>query len=148
MITGGLGGLGLLTAEWLAENGAPHLLLAGRSAPSSEATAHIAGLEARGVRVYVRRTDVSRAEEVAALWADAGRDYPAIRGVLHLAGALDNGVLLQQNWSRFRNVLGAKVAGAWHLHNCTKNLETDFFVLYSSVAALLGSRPTALAMVP
>jgi hypothetical protein len=64
---------------------------------------------------------------------------PPLRGVFHLAGLLDNGALLSQEWSRFATVLAAKVEGTWHLHNLTKNLSLDYFVLFSSVASLIGS---------
>jgi len=64
---------------------------------------------------------------------------PALRGVFHAAGALDDGTLLQQSWSRFADVMGAKVAGAWSLHALTRDDELDAFVLFSSVASLLGS---------
>jgi len=67
--------------------------------------------------------------------------------VIHSVGVLDDGALLQQNWARFATVLAPKLAGAWHLHQLTQAGETgntlDFFVLFSSAAALLGSRGQA-----
>jgi acyl carrier protein len=64
---------------------------------------------------------------------------PALRGVFHEAGVLDDGVLSQQTWSRFERVMNSKVQGAWHLHELTRDLPLDFFVLFSSAAAVLGS---------
>jgi len=64
---------------------------------------------------------------------------PRLRGIYHLAGVLDNGVLREQTRERFDRVMGAKMFGAWHLHELTRNLELDQFVLFSSAAALLGA---------
>jgi myxalamid-type polyketide synthase MxaB len=62
-----------------------------------------------------------------------------LRGIIHAAGVLDDGILQQQNWQRFERVMAPKVQGAWNLHTLTQKLPLDFFVLFSSTAALLGS---------
>jgi acyl transferase domain-containing protein/acyl carrier protein len=139
LITGGLGGLGLLTAEWLAAQGARALALMGRSAPDDAVRRRIAALEQAGVRVLVFTGDVASPDRVAGLIARVAAELPPLHGVIHAAGTLDDGALSQQSWPRFENVLAAKVAGAWHLHTQTRQLPLDFFVLYSSAAALLGS---------
>jgi acyl carrier protein len=64
---------------------------------------------------------------------------PKLAGIIHAAGVLDDGVLLRQTWSRFASVLAPKAAGAWNLHEATRGLELDFFVLFSSIASLVGS---------
>ena len=64
---------------------------------------------------------------------------PPLRGIFHLAGVLDDGVLREQTRERFDRVMAAKVLGAWHLHELTRDLPLDLFVLFSSAAALLGS---------
>ena len=139
-ITGGLGALGLFTAEWLAQQGAGHLLLTGRSGPTADAEARIARLREGGTRVSVSRSDVASPAAVEAIVAGLAADRAApLRGIVHAAGRLDDGVLRHQNWSRFATVLQAKAAGAWHLHQATRHLALDFFVLYSSVSAVLGS---------
>ncbi|MBZ4192825.1 MAG: SDR family NAD(P)-dependent oxidoreductase [Candidatus Contendobacter sp.] len=138
LITGGLGGLGLRSAQWLAERGARSVLLMGRSVPSSQVKTAIAALETSGVRVILALGDVACETDVrAALAAAPGR----LAGVIHAAGVLDDGVLAQLDWPRFEQVLAAKVAGAWLLHRLTGNL--DFFLLYSSAVGLVGSRGQA-----
>jgi acyl transferase domain-containing protein/D-arabinose 1-dehydrogenase-like Zn-dependent alcohol dehydrogenase/acyl carrier protein len=138
LITGGLGGLGLRSAQWLAERGARSIILMGRSAPSSQAQTAIAALEISGVRVILALGDVACEADVrAALAAAPGR----LAGVIHAAGVLDDGVLAQLDWPRFERVLAAKMAGAWLLHRLTENL--DFFLLYSSAVGLVGSRGQA-----
>ncbi len=139
LITGGMSGLGLLTAQWLVERGARHLVLMGRRAASEEAKRVIAELEARGVEVFALQGDVSKVEDVTRILAEINQAMPLLRGVIHSAGLLDDGVLLQQTWERYTNVFGPKVYGAWHLHALTKHMPLDFFVIYSSVSALLGS---------
>ncbi len=139
LVTGGLGGLGLLLARWLVDRGAREISLVGRSAPSAGAVAAIRELEARSARVRTLRADVGRREEVARALAEAGEGLPSLAGVFHAAGVLDDGVLLEQSWDRFPKVLAPKVAGAWHLHELTREIPLLRFVLFSSAAGLLGS---------
>ncbi|NES13758.1 MULTISPECIES: type I polyketide synthase [Micromonospora] len=139
LITGGLGALGLETARWLADRGARHLVLVGRSRPSAAAERVLAELIGRGVDVQIRQADIARYDEVAAVLAAIDRDLPPLAGVVHAAGVLDDGLMRQLDRARFRAVAAPKVDGAWHLHRATLDRELDFFVLFSSAAALLGS---------
>ncbi len=81
----------------------------------------------------------AKREEVAALLADIGAEVPPLRGIFHLAGVLDDGVLREQTRERFDRVMAAKALGAWYLHELTRGQPLDLFVLFSSAAALLGS---------
>jgi len=139
LITGGLGGLGLLTADWLAVREACHLVLVSRRSPadiSPETQGQIQALEARGARVTVVQADVAQRDDLAAEIASLGTP---LRGVIHGAGVLDDGVLQQLTWERMESVLAPKVYGAWHLHQLTQEQPLEFFVLFSSAASLLGS---------
>ncbi len=140
LVTGGLGGLGLKVAEWLADRGAGHLVLTGRSAqPSDEAQQTIHHIESKGTGVTVMVGDISRESDVQRILGHVAANLPPLRGVVHAAGVLADGVLRQQTWEDFENVLAPKVLGAWHLHRQTQSLPLDFFVCFSSVASLLGS---------
>ncbi|MEZ4644655.1 MAG: type I polyketide synthase, partial [Chloroflexota bacterium] len=139
LVTGGLGGLGLAVARWLAEMGARHLALVGRSAPAAAAQAVLAELAEAGVQVTVLAADVSRQDDMARVLAQMAAEMPPLRGVIHAAGVLDDGVLAQQSWERFARVFAPKVGGGWILHELTKQMPLDFFVLFSSAVALLGS---------
>jgi acyl transferase domain-containing protein/acyl carrier protein len=139
LVTGGLGGLGLTVARWLVEQGARHLVLMGRSAPSAAAREVLNELEGAGVRVEVSAADVAREEQVAGVLDAARRRLPPLRGVVHAAGVLDDGILTQQTRARFETVMAPKVSGAWNLHRLTLGTELDFFVLFSSGASVLGS---------
>ncbi|QQR41971.1 SDR family NAD(P)-dependent oxidoreductase [Myxococcus xanthus] len=138
LLTGGLGGLGLALAGWMVEQGARNLVLIGRGAPRPEAQEAIRALETAGARVLVLQADVSKQEDVRRTLDEAEKLAP-LRGVVHAAGVLDDGVLLQQDWKRFTRVLAPKVDGAWHLHTLTQGKPLDFFVLYSSASSLLGA---------
>ena len=83
--------------------------------------------------MWRRREGTDRALAAA---IEGGR---ALRGVVHAAGVLDDGVMAEQDWSRAAAVLGPKVAGAWHLHEATVRQPLDFFVLFSSTASVLGT---------
>jgi acyl transferase domain-containing protein/NADPH:quinone reductase-like Zn-dependent oxidoreductase/NAD(P)-dependent dehydrogenase (short-subunit alcohol dehydrogenase family)/acyl carrier protein len=140
LITGGLGGLGLRTAQWMVEHGAGCLALMGRSAPTAEVSTALAAMKTRGARVVVFQGDVAREKDVVGVLMQIKGSLPPLRGIIHSVGVLDDGASLQQTWERFAKVLAPKVDGAWLLHQLTQDLLLDFFVLYSSMAALLGSR--------
>ncbi|MFY1830940.1 SDR family NAD(P)-dependent oxidoreductase [Myxococcus fulvus] len=139
LVTGGLGGLGLSAARWLVEHGARNLLLMGRSAPSQTTRKALTELEALGARVVVAQADVADAEQLrAALARTRDGALPPLRGVLHCAGVLEDATLARLTPSHLRTVMTPKVRGAWNLHALTRGESLDFFVLYSSVASLLG----------
>lgn len=139
LVTGGLSGLGLLTAQWMYERGARHLVLMGRRAPSEAAVTAIRDMEEQGVRITIARGDVADREHLAGLFASFGRSLPPLRGIVHSAGTLDDGVLAQQTWERFEKVMAPKVDGAWHLHTLSQDQPLDFFVFFSSAVSMLGS---------
>jgi polyketide synthase 12/myxalamid-type polyketide synthase MxaB len=138
LVTGGLGGLGLLTAGWLVERGARHLLLTGRRGLTDEARAQVETWRQAGVEVRVEAVDVADEEVMRGVLGDLGAGRP-LRGVIHAAGVLEDGLLVRQGWEPFCRVLRPKAGGAWVLDRLTRTLPLDFFVLYSSAASLLGS---------
>src|SRR5262249_38880331 len=139
LITGGLGDLGLLTANWLVDRGARHLVLIGRSNASDTALSAIERMKQKGAEIIFSRADVSQSDQLAGVLAEIGRTMPPLKGVIHAAGVLDDGTLRQMTSERLRAVLAPKVAGAWNLHLQTCGADLDFFVLFSSAAALIGS---------
>jgi acyl transferase domain-containing protein/acyl carrier protein len=138
LITGGLGALGLLTAKALANLGARNLVLTGRTGPSGK-EAHLAQLASLGAKVTIASLDISSPAETTRLFTETLSGLPALAGVIHAAGVLDDGMILQQSAERFAKVMAPKVAGAWNLHLHTKDLALDFFLMYSSAASLIGS---------
>ncbi|NVI97743.1 type I polyketide synthase [Myxococcus sp. AM009] len=142
LLTGGLGALGRRAAQTLVSLGARSLVLMGRSEPDGAARAWMDSLRDESVQVRYLRCDVADARELSR-GLDSLRDAPALGGVLHAAGVLDDGILLEQSWERFQKVFEPKLVGAWNLHALTREQPLDFFVLFSSVAALLGPQGQA-----
>lgn len=136
LITGGLGDLGIRVAELLAVRGARQIVLAGRRAPSAAAKTRISQLQKDGVQVIVVQADISQQAAVKQLLAAS--PIP-LRGIVHAAGVLQDGVLAEQTVDKFEKVMTPKVDGAWHLHQLTQDQPLDFLVYFSSVTSLLGS---------
>ncbi|NES43564.1 SDR family NAD(P)-dependent oxidoreductase, partial [Moorena sp. SIO2C4] len=139
LITGGMGGLGLLVANWMVSKGAKHLVLLGRRSPDDATRKKITELEMAGAEVVVEKADVSDRKSITEVWKRIEESNRPLAGVIHSAGMLSDGVLQNQSWSSFEQVMAPKVQGAWHLHQLTQNQPLDFFVLFSSAASLLGS---------
>ncbi|MCY4587225.1 MAG: SDR family NAD(P)-dependent oxidoreductase [Bryobacterales bacterium] len=139
LVTGGLGGLGCVLADWLADRGAGAIVLNGRRPPDAEAEEVIRGLRERGVTVQVELADVTEADAVDAMLARMDATLPPLGGVIHSVGVLADASLANQNWDRFEQVLWPKVLGAWHLHRATADRDLDLFVLFSSIAGILGN---------
>jgi acyl carrier protein len=135
LITGGLGSLGLQTAKYLIQEGARHLLLTGRGGIAGKES-KVAELEALGASVMVVQADIADPDDVRRMLATP---MPPLRGVIHAAGVLDDGMAAQQSLERLSRVLAPKVHGAWNLHESTKDLPLDFFICFSSAASLVGS---------
>lgn len=139
LITGGMGGVGLQTADWLAEKGAKNLVLSGRGGPSENARIRIDALKEKGVNAVAEKADIANPEDVERLVKKISETMPPLKGIVHSAGVLNDGILKRQDRERFLRVMSPKIDGAWNLHECTKNMPLDFFVCYSSAASMLGS---------
>lgn len=137
-ITGGLGALGLHTARWLVDKGARSLVLTARHSPNESAERAIAQLRESGARVEVALADAGDSAAMSDVLGRIRRTLPPLRGVIHAAGALDDGVLMQQNLARWSEVLAGKAHGARILDAITRGLPLDFFILYSAAGLLLG----------
>ena len=139
LVTGGLGGIGCALAEWLAEHGAGVVVLNGRRPPDSEAEKAIEALRARGFRIEVEIADVTDTAALDAMLARVDGTLPPLAGVIHSVGALSDASIGNQSWESFETVLWPKILGAWHLHRATEDRDLDMFVLFSSVAGILGN---------
>jgi acyl transferase domain-containing protein/NADPH:quinone reductase-like Zn-dependent oxidoreductase/acyl carrier protein len=139
LITGGLGGVGLAMADALAAAGASHLVLAGRSGAGEQARSHVENLRARGVVVLAEAVDVTSRAQLRQLLDRVSRELPPLRGVLHCAMVLDDALLTDLDGGRLANVIRPKVLGAWYLHELTRHLPLDGFVLFSSATSMIGN---------
>ena len=140
LVTGGTGGLGLLTGRWLAQRGACDLILASRSgALAHEAAAEWAVVQASDAAASLQRCDTGEEAHVRRLVAYA----PPLTGVWHAAGVLADATLSQQKALSLARAYAPKAAGAWSLHAMTAASGVSAFALFSSVAALLGGAAQA-----
>jgi NADPH:quinone reductase-like Zn-dependent oxidoreductase/acyl carrier protein len=140
LITGGLSGLGLLVAKSLAAQGAGRLVLVSRRGASPEADEVLNSIRDSGsTTVVAEALDVSDEAALNELLTRIRKDGPPLRGVVHGAGVLDDAGLIQQDSTRFARVFAPKVQGGWLLDRLTRVDALDWFVMFSSAAALLGS---------
>ncbi|WP_405180896.1 type I polyketide synthase [Nocardia sp. NBC_01377] len=140
VVTGGTGGLGAVLARHLVlEHGVGSLVLASRSgmdaAGAEQLVAELTGL---GATVRVVACDVSRRDEVTRLLAAVPEDFP-LAGVVHAAGVLDDGVIASLTPDRMARVFAPKLDAAAHLHELTRDKDLAMFVLFSSIAGVLGA---------
>lgn len=141
LITGGLGALGLRVADWLVKQGARSLMLLGRKgAATDEARAAVAALEGAGARVLALAADVADVDAMAEAFARLEAEMPPLRGVVHAAGASSYRLIEDLNAADLDGVLNAKVRGAWNLHTLTRAQPLGFFVCFSSIASVWGSK--------
>ena len=139
LITGGLGSLGLQVADWMVSKGANHLALIGRRQASEQAQERIERIKSRGVNIRVLQANVSNETEMKNVIGEVRNQMPPLKGIIHAAGIIDDGVILKQTEERFKSVLSPKTLGAWNLHRLSLDHPIDFFVLFSSIASLFGS---------
>jgi mycoketide-CoA synthase len=138
LVTGGLGGLGLRLATWLAGQGVSRLALIGRHSPTQAAHLLIEELRNAGVSVEIYQADVGDRGQLGQVLDDVRGRLGTLRGVVHAAGLLDDGPIAQMDWPRSRAVLWPKIDGAWNLHQSTLRDPLSAFVLFSSAASILG----------
>ncbi len=153
LITGGLGELGLSVARWMVEQGARRLILMGRTKlpprarwSSVEAGSRLADqiaaireLEGLGAFVHLASVDVADEGQLSTYLDEYRTEgWPPIRGVVHAAGVLQDGLLVQLDTAALDSVLRPKMIGGWLLHRLLKDDPLDFFVLFSSAGSLLG----------
>ncbi|MCP2341053.1 type I polyketide synthase [Actinomadura rupiterrae] len=140
LITGGTGALGALTARHLVtKHDVRHLLLISRRGEAAEGASELAEeLRALGADVTIAACDAGDRTALAALLADIPAAAP-LTGVVHCAGVLDDGLITKQTADRIVAVLRAKATAAENLHELTRDLGLKAFVLFSSLAGVLGN---------
>ncbi len=138
IVTGGLGGIGLVIARWLVDNGAGRVVLNGRSAPADEQQELLTDLQGRA-DVAVVLGDIAEPETAGRLVAAAEETGRSLRGVVHSAAVLDDQLVVGLSRESMNRIWAPKVTGAVRLHEATAGQQLDWWVGFSSVASLLGS---------
>ncbi|MCC5601565.1 type I polyketide synthase [Nostoc favosum] len=157
LITGGLGSLGLKVAQWLVEQGARNLVLIGRRGLPDRATwatlpkdteiwervQAIQALENIGANVVVAQADVSNQAQISAVFEQLHNAQIPLKGIVHAAGIAEYKPLQDIDLKTLESTLQSKVAGGWLLHQLSLGMNLDFFVCFSSIASVWGSRGQA-----
>jgi NAD(P)-dependent dehydrogenase (short-subunit alcohol dehydrogenase family)/acyl carrier protein len=140
LVTGGTRGFGLEIAKWLAARGARHLVLVSRSgAVTAEARHALMVMQGKGIEVVVRALDVANEDQMTSLFAELNDKLPPLRGVVHGAMVLDDGLIAGLSADRFERVMSPKVKGTWLLHRHCMNRPLDFFLMLSSISSMVGN---------
>jgi FkbH-like protein len=138
LVTGGTGGLGARLARHLAEAGVKHLLLLSRRGPAADGADRLrTDLEALGAEVSIAAGDAADRDRLAAVLATVPAEYP-LTAVVHAAGVLGDALVTAIDADRLEAVLRPKADAAWHLHELTAGANLAAFVVFSSVAGVLG----------
>lgn len=134
LITGGLGGIGRLLARFLSEQFRARLILIGRQPPDDPMRAFLSGMDA----LYLAADVADETSLREAL--DLSRDrFGALHGIFHCAGVLEDGFLAGKSGESFSRVLRPKVEGTLLLDKLTRSEPLDFFALFSSISAIIGT---------
>lgn len=140
LIAGGLGGFGLATAEWLAGCGVKDFILVGRGGISNTQTQEkIACLQNKGCNITVYKGDVAQLRDIQAIVSKIKSDHLPLKIVIHAAMVLDDIYLSNMTEEQMTKSLAPKAYGAWYLHEATKDLNLDYFLCFSSIAATTGN---------
>ncbi len=140
LVIGGTTGLGFATAKWLAERGATAIaLLSRRGQVDADLAEAVSDLQEAGVHVVSHQLDVRDGEAVKAVVAQLVANLGPVRGLIHAAVHLDDGLIANLTPERLRDVLRAKTDGIVNLEAALEDQPLDFFVAYSSASALIGS---------
>ncbi|MFC1851060.1 SDR family NAD(P)-dependent oxidoreductase, partial [candidate division CSSED10-310 bacterium] len=140
LITGGVGGLGLIFAKEIVKQVKnPVLILVGRSKLNTAKKASLEDLKATGARVEYKQVDVTRKEDVEDLINNIEKKFGDLNGLIHSAGIIHDNFIIKKTKDEFEKVLAPKVAGLTNLDDSTRDVPLDFFVIFSSVAGALGN---------
>ena len=139
LITGGASGFGLEMAKWLVSKGAKTLVLLSRSGYKSDYDREVvASLQAQGVDIYPFKLDITDLVDMTKVVDYIQQHLPPLRGIVHSAAMLDDQPIAKMSHELFMKVFRPKAIGAWNLHESTKEVPLDFFLMFSSISAVFG----------
>lgn len=141
LVTGAFGGMGFKVTQWLIEQGAKHLILLARTAPSESIKQWLEQAKANGININVEAVDISDYNSLKQAVDKHCNGQQALAGIFHSAGVFADCLLQDYDWDVFSKVFPAKVQGSWNLHRLSTEhkAELDYFVLFSSSASLLAA---------
>ncbi len=140
LITGGVGGLGLIFAEEIVKKTSNvTLILTGRSSLNEVKQNKLRELESIGAKVEYRKADIAQKKDVDNLIQSIEEDYGTLNGIIHCAGIIKDNFILKKTKEEIQEVLAPKVSGVVNLDNASKNMNLNFFILFSSTSGIMGN---------
>lgn len=140
LVAGGTGGFGFATVKWLVAKGAKYIMLLGRRERlDSEQMQYIDSVRINGVEIQHRQCDIADPVALKKILREIDSVNHPLKGIIHSAMVLDDCMIRNLNDDSFTRVLEPKIAGAWNLHQLTRESNLEFFVLYSSATTCLGN---------
>ena len=138
-ITGGTGSLGLALASELIKLGVSSIILSSRSGETSSISAWLKQYQTKDISIRIVKLDITKKNEIKKLIANIEKTDKSLKGIYHLAGANLQQSMIELDWSQVEETMKAKMLGAKYLNELTRELELNYFVLYSSIASFAGS---------
>lgn len=140
LITGGLRGIGFEIAQFLIDQNVDSLILVGRQAPSQAVETQLQRWQERGIKVLVLLHDIAHEASVVSIFEHIREQNILLRGIIHAAGVLQDGLIQKQSWEQYEAVLNPKLA-VWYLHQYSQSLAStlEYFIVFSSIAGVLGN---------
>ncbi|MBW4084438.1 SDR family NAD(P)-dependent oxidoreductase [Paenibacillus sp. S150] len=139
VIAGGSGGIGWEIVRNWPEASKDTLVLLGRSKEPEALRAKLEQLRTQGRHVMYYSVDIGDSEALGIVLAEVNAQLPPLRGIIHTAGILSDRLIHNEEWDNMQTILHPKIQGAWNLHCATLDKELEFFILFSSVTAVMGS---------
>ncbi|MBF0225801.1 MAG: SDR family NAD(P)-dependent oxidoreductase [Desulfobacterales bacterium] len=139
IITGGLGGLGLIFAEYIAKKANATIILCGRKDLTENNKQKIKSIESKNSEIDYIKADISKADEAVYLIEIVKQKYGTINGIIHAAGVNKDSFVIKKTQDEISTVLSPKVLGTFNIDKATKDFQLDFFMLFSSTAAIFGN---------
>ncbi|KAI2642646.1 hypothetical protein GGS21DRAFT_184157 [Xylaria nigripes] len=139
LVIGGLGGIGRSICQWLAEHGARTIIVFSRSAASTKTASFEADMADLGCKVQFYACNISVKHELAEALERCRMSLSPIRGVIHTAMVIQDSILERMSLADYEAAVKPKVDGSWNLHEQLGDTELDFFVMLSSMAAIVGN---------
>lgn len=139
LITGGAGGIGLAFAEYISSKQKAVIILSGRSELTSDKKGLMGKIAEKGSEVHYIKSDITRMEDVENLVSEVRRRFKSIDGIIHSAGILKDAFIIKKDLNDFNQVMAPKLYGSIWLDRATREDKLDFFVLFSSVSAVMGN---------
>lgn len=144
VVTGGHGGIGPFIVDWLIRSGAKTVVVLSRSKPSSTVAKRFKMLSQQfSSEIISLQVNVANRQELFSALDGVSNQYPVIKGVFHAAGVTDDSSFKKQSWNSCLKTYLPKAMGAYYLHEYSKKLPLDYFVMFSSISSLFGSEGQA-----